>query len=117
MNKIWKNIKKLLIAIIILPMVVVFPYGCSCNENDVDNTSSNSNNSYTVHFYTGTEDTFNIPNQIVNKGGLVRKPETPIRSGWDFIGWCKDMQCTVYWTFEIETVHSDMTLYAHWVKR
>ncbi len=112
------DFKKYLICLLILPMLVFFPTGCSCSEGDGSGSGSGPNsNSYTVHFFTGSNETFNIPNQTIKKGGLVKKPDTPKKTGYVFIGWYKDMACTTVWTFEIDTVHSDMTLYARWQER
>jgi len=115
MEKIKLKIKKILIALIFLPIVVFFP-ACGNNENNNTNTVDPSA-TYTVHFYTGTEDTFNINNQTVARGGLVRRPDNPVRVGWIFIGWYKDIELTEVWTFEIDVVTSDLTLYARWQER
>ena len=98
-------------------MVVFFP-ACSCSEEpDNNNEALNSKTTYTVHFYTGTQDTFNIPTQTVEHGGRVQQPDDPIRSGYAFVSWYKDMECTIAWNFQIDVVISDMTLYARWQKR
>ena len=112
----WKTI---LIAIIMIPLMAFFP-ACACGSTDNDNQydPQQANTTYTVHFYTGTQSSFNIPNQIVAHGGLVRKPsEDPIKPGYIFIGWYRDMECTISWTFLVDTVTSNMTLYAGWHKR
>ena len=111
----WKIV--LIALLIILPVMIFFP-ACGNKDND-DNSSSGSpaGTTYTVHFYTGTENTFNISNQIIKKGGLVRRPDNPYKNGHVFIGWYKDAACTEVWTFEIDTVQEDMTLYAYWQKR
>ena len=107
--------KKILICLIILPLVVMFPIGCE--EENTGGGAKVNNDTYTVHFFTGSNETFNIPNQTVKKGGLVNKPDTPRRTGFVFIGWYTDMECTTVWTFEIDIVEKDMTLYARWQKR
>ena len=119
MKKFWKNFKKLLICFLILPIVVMFPMACGGDDSSSSSGAGGkiNNNTYTVHFFTGSDETFNIPNQTVAKGGLVRKPDTPRRTGYVFIGWYTDMACTTVWTFEIDTVISDMTLYARWQQR
>ena len=109
----------LLIAIfLLLPVKGFFP---ACGGDDGDSGSSGggvpNGTTYTVHFYTGTEDTFNISNQTVAHGGLVRRPDDPTKTGHVFIGWYKDAACTEVWTFEIDVVTGDMTLYARWQKR
>ena len=93
----------------------MFPIGCE--EDSVSGTGKVNNDTYTVHFFTGSNETFNIPNQTVKKGGLVSKPDTPRRTGYVFIGWYTDMACTTVWTFEIDIVDRDMTLYARWQQR
>ena len=116
MNGKWK---KILIALLFLPIMAFFP-ACSCSEsnNTTPQQSAKEHLSYTIHFYTGTESSFNIPNQIVQYGGLVREPsEDPVRAGYTFVGWFKDSSCTAPWTFLLDTVESDMTLYAGWQKR
>ncbi len=118
MKKFWNTFKRYLICFLILPILVFFPTACGCSEDDGSSTGGGiNNNTYTVHFFTGSDETFNIPNQTVAKGGLVSKPDTPRKTGYVFIGWYTDMACTTVWTFEIDTVNNDMTLYARWQQR
>ncbi|MGN0961350.1 MAG: InlB B-repeat-containing protein [Christensenellales bacterium] len=113
MNKKWKVI---LIALLMLPIVVFFP-GCNCSCGTDPNQTNKPNNQYIVTFYTNSADTFNIPSQTVNEGNLVRKPENPVKTGYIFIGWYQDASLTKVWRFEIDTVKSNMTLYARWQER
>lgn len=106
----WKNI---LISILILPIVVFFP-ACSCNS---EQPTLKEPNQYIVRFYTDSKDTFNIPSQTIEEGNLVREPDRPTKTGYAFIGWYKDMDRTQIWTFLVDTVHENMTLYARWEKR
>ena len=112
--------KKILIGLIMLPIMVFFP-ACSCNETESSNNLQDvakQHMTYTIHFYTGTESSFNIPNQTVKYGGLVREPdENPVRPGYTFIGWFRDPTWTQEWRFILDIVESDMTLYAGWQKR
>ena len=112
------GLKKLIIALLIIPVMMFFP---ACGGDDESNNSSPgtipSDSTFTVHFYTGTEDTFNIASQTIAYRGLVRRPDDPTRVGYVFIGWYKDATCTEIWTFEVDLVVSDMTLYARWQKR
>ena len=117
MKRKWKII--LIALFVLLPVMVFFP---ACGKEDDDSSGIGNGGviagtTYTVHFYTGTEHTFNISNQTVAHGGLVRRPDNPVRTGYVFIGWYKDLACTEVWTFEIDTVTGDMTLYARWQKR
>ena len=101
-----------------MPILVFFP---ACGEQEDNSNIGNgivpAGTTYTVHFYTGTENTFNISNQTVNYGGLVRRPDDPTKTGHVFIGWYKDSACTEVWTFEIDVVTEDITLYARWQER
>ena len=98
-------------------MVVFFP-GCSCGKNSSSSDSQlRTNLTYTVRFYTDSLQSFNISNQTVQEGQLVRRPPDPVKTGFRFVGWYKDSECTQVWTFEIDTVSSDMTLYARWQER
>ena len=109
--------KVLLIALfILLPAMLFFP-ACGKDDEDSKPTGVPAGTTYTVHFYTGTEDTFNISNQTIAHGGLVRRPDNPTRTGHIFIGWYKDIDCSEVWTFEIDVVTGDMTLYAKWQVR
>jgi len=113
MEKKTKKWKIILISLLILPIVVFFP-ACSCNETN--NQPKREPLVFTVKFYTNSKDTFNIPNQSVQEGKLVRRPNNPIRSGYVFIGWYKDSQLVSLWSFELDTVTQDTTLYAKWEK-
>lgn len=115
MNKKWKVI---LISLLMLPMLVFFP-GCSCDED----SSSNSNrkpNTYTVTFYTNSSETFNVPSQTVEEGNLVREPDIPVKTGYDFLGWYRDTEETgwkLLWSFTTDTVTGNLKLYARWELR
>lgn len=55
-----------------------------------------------------------IENQIVSYGELIQKPENPVRDGFVFQGWYKNIDRTEQWDFERDTVTENMTLYAGW---
>ena len=48
--------------------------------------------------------------------GYVTEPTDPIRSGYLFLGWFKDMDGLVEYDFEFDIVSADITLYAIWEK-
>lgn len=50
----------------------------------------------------------------VHYNDFVPHPETPVRSGYRFIGWYTDAECTKAWNFDTDRVESSMTLYAGW---
>lgn len=47
-------------------------------------------------------------------GGLLTRPADPTRIGYTFGGWFKESALTNLWNFAVDTVDSDMTLYAKW---
>lgn len=108
--------KKILIVLIMLPVLVFFP-ACKKDGNS-GYVDPNANKTFIVHFYTNSNESFNIPNQTINYGELVREPEVPKKTGYAFIGWYTDSNFdpSTIWTFEIDTVKFDMTLYAKWDK-
>ena len=57
-----------------------------------------------------------VPAQNQMYGELLDVPETPTREGYLFTGWYKDHACFEQWTVEIETIETDITLYAGWKK-
>ena len=52
--------------------------------------------------------------QSVEKNGLAVRPDDPERAGYVFTGWYTDHSCRTLWTFALDTVAHDMTLYAGW---
>ncbi|MCD8037215.1 MAG: InlB B-repeat-containing protein [Clostridiales bacterium] len=70
-----------------------------------------------LSFYTMTFDTNGggtIDSQIVAEGSKATQPATPTKSGYNFAGWYSNSECTEQWTFNTNTVTSDITLYAKW---
>ena len=57
-----------------------------------------------------------VPAQNQMYGELLDIPEPPTREGYLFTGWYKDHACFEQWNVEIETIETDMTLYAGWEK-
>lgn len=107
MKKRWRAI---LIALIMLPLVAFFP-GCNCSGSG---GSDDGLNSYCVKFYTdsGEDGSHNYDVQIVKHGGLVTRPKDPTKTGYQFINWYVDKECTKVWKFESEKVYDDTTIYA-----
>jgi uncharacterized repeat protein (TIGR02543 family) len=46
--------------------------------------------------------------------GYVTKPTDPVRPGYTFIGWFKDMEGLMAYDFEFDIVSANITLYAKW---
>ena len=57
-----------------------------------------------------------VPAQNQMYGELLDVPEPPTREGYLFTGWYKDHACIEQWNVEIETIETDITLYAGWEK-
>ncbi len=55
-----------------------------------------------------------IESQTVQYGETIVQPEDPTRKGYQFAGWYKDINLTEKWNFEMDTVQSNMSLYAKW---
>ncbi len=56
-----------------------------------------------------------IKDIIVNTA--ITKPENPIKSGYDFIGWYRDSSLNSQWNFGKDVVLEDMILYAKWEEK
>ena len=56
-----------------------------------------------------------IPSQIVTLGGTVTRPADPVRPGYTFAGWYRDVECTSLWDFNGGKVEQNMYLFAKWV--
>lgn len=57
-----------------------------------------------------------IEDQVVQFGEKVERPEDPVREGYRFAGWYKDIHLNEEWNFEEDTVEGNMSLYAKWVQ-
>ena len=55
--------------------------------------------------------------QTVKQDGKVTMPDTPTKEGYTFGGWYRDAECETAWTFDLDTVDENMTLYARWIKK
>lgn len=56
-----------------------------------------------------------IESKIVQYGEKIIKPEDPIREGYMFAGWYKDIHLSEEWDFDQDTVQGNTSLYAKWV--
>lgn len=95
-----------LIIMLILGVVVV---GCTDEKYNDDSVN--------VIFYTGSnEGASEIPPLLdVEPGILIEKPEDPVRPGFIFAGWYKDITYNDPWDFETDRVgDKSFVLYAKW---
>ena len=95
--KTWKPIAALLIAALFV--------GCF---------SLPGNGTHTVTFNSNSGSA--AASQQVAEGDYAAEPEAPTRSGYAFGGWYSDSGLSNAWTFGSDTVVSDITLYAKWVR-
>lgn len=82
-------------------------YACEANELTIVLSTD-----CTVRFMTngGTA----VEDRIVPYGEKIPRPEDPVREGYTFAGWYKDIHLTKKWDFESDTVQGNMSLYAKW---
>lgn len=68
----------------------------------------------TVKFHSngGSE----LPEQVVQYGEKIIKPDDPFREGYHLEGWYTDINLTEEWDFENNTVSENMSLYAKWAE-
>ncbi len=67
----------------------------------------------TVTFETNGGPT--IESITLDKDSKLTEPLTPIRDGYDFDGWFKEATFVTEWSFTLDTVTSNITLYAKWI--
>lgn len=54
----------------------------------------------------------------LEEGDLVPKPEDPVREGFEFIGWSKDIEGKEPWDFEKDTVSAgSIVIFAQWKEK
>ena len=88
---------------------VMFPVALTTScDNEDDNPKE-----FNVSFETGDSD-INVEPKKVKDGEKVEKPNDPIREGYIFDGWYKDVEWTSEWKFDIDVVTTNTTLYAKW---
>ena len=68
--------------------------------------------SYTVTF--DSQGGSAVDSQTVEQDEKATDPTAPTKEGYIFFGWYKEFGCTNAWDFDIDTVTSDITLYAGW---
>lgn len=72
--------------------------------------------SYTVTFEVGGHGQAPKAYIGVKAGSMISEPEEPVAEGYRFGGWYRDASCTEAWAFDADTVQSNITLYADWIK-
>ena len=82
-------------------------FGCTA-----DNVTIVVSTGCKVRFMTNSG--IEIPDQTVQYGERIIRPEDPKREGYLFDGWYKDIHLTEESNFENDTVTENITLYAKW---
>ncbi|MDR0523315.1 MAG: leucine-rich repeat protein [Candidatus Methanoplasma sp.] len=58
-----------------------------------------------------------VPSVAATEGSAISEPAQPTRTGYDFKGWYKERGCRNPWSFQLDLVYSNTTLYAGWDQR
>ncbi len=61
-----------------------------------------------------TNSSSKVENQSPNYNTIIKKPITPIKTGYTFVGWYKDSEGKISWNFASDKVTKNTTLYAKW---
>lgn len=57
-----------------------------------------------------------VPDQTVEKGEKVKRPDAPVKEGYHLENWYSDIDLQNQWDFDKDTVTGNMTLYAGWAE-
>lgn len=93
------------------------------STKDGTDTYAVTGNDVTVVVNTNCTVTFDsaggseVKAQTVPYGEKIQEPETPVREGYTFVAWYKDLDKTEQWDFSADTVKENMTLYAKWTEQ
>ena len=74
-----------------------------------------ANSGFRVEF--DTDGGSRVASAVGKYGETIAEPEAPVREGWSFTGWYRDLACTEPWSFDSDTLEGDLTLYAGWVEK
>ena len=105
--------KKRLVAFLVLALVMVLALASCDPIGDFINQLKQPDEEYVVYFIAG-EGT-RVPSQTVKEGELVKEPETPVKTGYEFHGWYKDEALTTPWNFASDTITQNTMIYAKWI--
>lgn len=100
----------------------ITPQNCLVSTKDGKDSFKLTSNEVTVIVSTDCTVSFEenggsqVPDQTIQYGEKVTRPDDPIREGYHLEGWYSDLDCTKLWDFEKDTVTGNMTLYAKWAE-
>lgn len=95
-----------IVLLILLPILMLVLVACEDKKLD-----DNANN---VVFYVGVGSSYIDTYFDVPIGEKIEAPEEPIRTGFDFVNWYKDIKHTKLWDFDNDVVNESIVLYAKW---
>lgn len=98
-----KFARNLITAVLALTLVISVVAFASCKRNEKYTVTFESNGGTVVEKIT------EVPH-----GTTISEPEAPVKSGYIFAGWFKDIRFSRQWVFVSDKVTSDTTLYAKW---
>lgn len=81
------------------------------------NYQVDQDNELTVTYQCDSSTSFNyVDNTIYTSGSIVKMPTTtPVKEGFDFIGWYSDKKLTNAWDFATSKIYNDLVLYPKFV--
>jgi uncharacterized repeat protein (TIGR02543 family) len=87
---------------------------CPTDGNNNEPPEPPEQTTYTVTF--NVDGGSAVPNQTVEEGKKVVKPENPTKADYTFANWYKDTAKETLWNFDTDVVVQDTTIYAKWVQ-
>ena len=84
--------------------------------NFINRSDSKETDTFTVQFNTLGGGCLPAYTDI-KKGNLIKRPENPVKEGFEFAGWFKDEAFASEWDFSSDVVESNIILYAKWNKK
>lgn len=86
----------------------------SCNGKKDDNNVKVYFYKYNRAYREDKRDPALISTQIYEKGSKVTEPDEPVRPGYTFGGWFKEVSHQNEWDFNVDVADKNVVLYAKW---
>jgi len=99
---------------IIIALCVIMLVSCNKQNNDPDPiipTETQYSVSFNLNGYYGLTAPASV---YLDPDSSIIEPTQPIRIGYTFDGWFKDIPCTQEWDFSGDKVNNHLSLYAKW---
>ncbi len=99
-------------------LLILIPAGSAYHGSeyiiDVSNAKVENVSPHIVAFKSNINS--NISYKIINAGEKVDEPKNLVKDNYVLVGWYKDADFQTPWDFEKDTVNSNTTLYAKWLR-